>query len=624
MEVDGSAPTHQNENSLPETNITITPVAGVNEESKPRFSFRKHKSTTMSMPEEGFQRFSLTLKDKSLESPAALPSNHNYLDTSSEMTDSEKKSDDPPTLREMMRASAKSLKKAFPSYKELTVADITIGLASVAVEHKRLKLTRQLREQPTLHNKESKVVDKQLHVNPDGVAIEKIFLASKVLSYSNLVYYPIIKYEGQLYHLIESEDETLVSADSISKSKEHKRFRAQPAHNIVKHVSEAKHMKQAFFAKIDEDLNALVISVRGTDSNMDVWTNFTCEPVPLSVHRYYSKDAGDDMVSGTVHGGKLESAKWVLTQVADVIKLLFDRGDETGTDNPYAHVRLERIITVGHSLGGAISTLLSILIREHVVEQKFNTLPDVRAITFASSAFLSYDLSKWCCGFVDSFIVGYDLVPRFSVGQAEKLRNEILGTNYHDTVQEYLQRHRKTNRLVNGFNNFLSKRGRNPLVRSVSKDIIAEDASAKVDIEVNSVPPVVPISYDQVITTLYPPGNLYWFVQEKRQKEKDFSKVLFEYIEHKLSKQEELDQDIDQQMTAKKLFKLWRKEQKIKKKMLKEKITKKKRKTCVVRHVDANHFDRIILTRNVFSDHKLMRYFDIFEYMTSECNNFVL
>jgi len=55
-----------------------------------------------------------------------------------------------PSLKELLFKAAESLREAFPSYAELTVGDITIGLASVAVEHKRQYALGKLYKEPCL------------------------------------------------------------------------------------------------------------------------------------------------------------------------------------------------------------------------------------------------------------------------------------------------------------------------------------------------------------------------------------------------------------------------------------------------------------------------------------------
>lgn len=50
-------------------------------------------------------------------------------------------------------------------------------------------------------------------------------------------------------------------------------------------------------------------------------------------------------------------------------------------------------------------------------QQQAPSLPDIEAITYASSAVFSENLSNWCRSFVTSYIIAGDIVPRISLGQ---------------------------------------------------------------------------------------------------------------------------------------------------------------------------------------------------------------
>lgn len=244
---------------------------------------RKDLGITASMPNISLESDSPSIPPPFLKRTSneimSLPSYRNSLSNLSPISNAEKKQkkkDDNPSLKDMFAASAKSLKKAFPTYKSLTLGDITIGLASVAVEHKKKHVAQNYRESPVLFEPiESdydygfeKVVESST-INPDRIDHEKFILAEKLLPYSNMVYYPIITTNWNSHVvLMESTDESLISAESITKNKDHRKLKAQPIDNVLRYVNESLHMRQVYFAKIDEELNALIIAVRGTDSNM--------------------------------------------------------------------------------------------------------------------------------------------------------------------------------------------------------------------------------------------------------------------------------------------------------------------------------------------------------------------
>ncbi len=508
-----------------------------------------------------------------------------------------------PSLRDLLYVSAESMKRALPSYEELTVADITVGIASVAVEHKKQHVSRNAHSNPFLVSMEEYFMDDTPQtllnfkhtINPDKIDPRKFILANYLLPYANWVYYPIIEHEGKHLIVMQSDDTTLPIAETLTKKKEHRLLRLVPGPKLIQYECVSDVMKQAYFITLDTDLEALVISVRGTDSIMDVFTNFTAEPATVELHTHYSlnPETIEERTIGQVHGGKLMGAKWILSEITGILeKYFFIRKEK------YKHVRT--IFTTGHSLGGAVATLLAIVIREYMIEHRNelpdDELPDVRTVTFSPSAFMSENLSWWCKSFVDSLIVGCDIVPRFAVGQAERLRDEINQTDYPQIVDFYLQEHKRITSMIVKFNGYLSTRGHNPLMKSFTstqEDCFFEEPAKEKNYDINP---------------LYPPGNLIWFSEEKRvRKEKDFYKVLFEFVEQKLAKE-------DSEYTPGKLVSKYFED----KKQKQAQAPQKKKRKFIVRQVAPKHFDRIILTRRMFSDHKLLKFFDLLKIVNNQ------
>ncbi|KAL0483130.1 hypothetical protein AKO1_014811 [Acrasis kona] len=499
------------------------------------------------------------------------------------------------SILKLLHHSAESMKRALPTYSELTVGDITVGLASLVVEHKKQHVSSNLNANPILYKQDNKKDDDFIqfehNMNPDKIDARKFLLAQKLLPYANMVYYPIVIHETQHFVLMESLDTSLKCATSITKNKDHKHLRAHPFQGCVQSVCVSEHMKQAFFLSLDHDLNAIIISVRGTDSVADVFTNFTAAPKTLELHKFY--ELGDEEhVVGIVHGGKLDSARWILTQIQDKL-------DEILLSDEPSYRRFDTVITVGHSLGGAVATLLSFLLREYFLEKcNLNQmrLPCVRCLTFSSSAFLSKNLSLWCRDFVDTFIIGMDIVPRFSVGQADRLRIEIAKSKYQNALDKYFQEHQIIAKLIEWFNKLLSEKGHNPVV--MYSNILKTSTKFEPQ-HVEQLP------NDPSVDTLYPPGYLIWFCCEKRVlPDKDAFKLMFEYVQQFVSKGQEEDSEQEAIKISQIIYKLINGPKKKK---------EKKNRKFVARRVDPTHFDRIVLTRKMFTDHKLTKYFNMLD-----------
>ena len=74
---------------------------------------------------------------------------------------------------------------------------------------------------------------------------------------------------------------------------------------------------------------------------------------------------------------------------------------------------------VGHSLGAGCAVLLATMLRKEY--------PSLRCLAFSPpGGCCTYDTATNCKNFVTSYILNSDLVPRLSVENMEKLRDEIL------------------------------------------------------------------------------------------------------------------------------------------------------------------------------------------------------
>ncbi|KAL0490072.1 Sn1-specific diacylglycerol lipase alpha [Acrasis kona] len=606
-----------------------------------------------------------------------------------------------PTLKDIFYTAANSMKKAFPSYESLTVADITIGLAAVAVEHKKQNLLQNFYKEPRLFLRDEGDFDHKSyknayrhtppHFNPDGIDPEKFINADKLLNYAYMVYYPIVleseelepsknKEELQQSTIVEGngkrhyvlmntqrEEKSFLSGESITKKKEHRHLEARPVEDMLEFLVESEHMKQAFFSKLDFELNALVISVRGTQSVLDVLTNFTADPTPLTVHKWYRdekthqpcEDRYNQKVEGIVHLGKLNAARWILSRNMSVLEDLFFYGSEQDqTANKYQQKKrkIDRIYCVGHSLGGAVATMLGILLREFFIENRTKLqgriMPLIHVTSYSPSAFISYNLSRWCRQFVDSFIVGGDLISRFSVGQAEKLRLEIKQSNWKLKAEQYLNEHQWVGSVLDTVNNFLVGRGHNPLISIDKPQNVKNNSTDKEKHHDQSQQPHVGRELNNVITkpdgnmevqetvtttsttdsstlvretvsyeieTLYPPGNLYLFIEEEEQgdkRHKRFASMLFNYMEDKLSDDSHQIEELQSPITTTKLIKAWWNSPNPERKEVQLKEDYKRQ--FVVRHVDAKHFDRIILSPAMIRHHWMYNMYDVFDYVLED------
>ncbi|ELA47454.1 hypothetical protein VCUG_01105 [Vavraia culicis subsp. floridensis] len=129
--------------------------------------------------------------------------------------------------------------------------------------------------------------------------------------------------------------------------------------------------------------NKLMVSFRGTESADDILADVSCDYV--------------EFLDGYAHRGILELAKKFLEKHEAVL------------DHYMKTLKLKKIVFVGHSLGGAIACLVSILLTTKSYAHPTSV------ISFSSPPFLSYNLAKRFDS-IRIFVLGSDVFPRLSYG----------------------------------------------------------------------------------------------------------------------------------------------------------------------------------------------------------------
>jgi hypothetical protein len=163
-------------------------------------------------------------------------------------------------------------------------------------------------------------------------------------------------------------------------------------------------LQSSYYVAIDRSKNALVLGIRGTWSLYDAITDLVCEYMPF-------KD-------GLVHSGMLASAQWFYTSlIPQIFKYLSD------------HKNLTSLIITGHSLGGGVASLLTMMVADQI-----GTLRDLtnnqkfylHCYNYAPAAVSSSNLCKKYEPYITSFVCQDDIVGKMSYGSAMKLRELIM------------------------------------------------------------------------------------------------------------------------------------------------------------------------------------------------------
>ncbi|KAL7433120.1 hypothetical protein ACHAXM_003413 [Skeletonema potamos] len=165
-----------------------------------------------------------------------------------------------------------------------------------------------------------------------------------------------------------------------------------------------------YFIVIDREWKSIVISIRGSLTLEDCVVDVLLDPSPLDA---LGEKYGFDGIGQYCHGGVLECTNWLHTDLKRhkiLDKLLL------GANAEHSDYTLR---IVGHSLGAGIGVILSLMLR--------NTFPDLRCTCYSPpGGFITWRLAKECSDFVNSFVLDSDLVPRLSINNMERLRDEVL------------------------------------------------------------------------------------------------------------------------------------------------------------------------------------------------------
>ncbi|XP_075482211.1 uncharacterized protein LOC142522601 [Primulina tabacum] len=120
----------------------------------------------------------------------------------------------------------------------------------------------------------------------------------------------------------------------------------------------------------------------------------------------------------STHFGTAEAARWFLTHEIDTLRKCLEK-------HKGFKLRL-----VGHSLGGATASLLAIMLhKKSFKELGFN--PDIiDAVGYATPPCVSKELAESCSSFVTTVVMQDDIIPRLNVASLSRLRNEIVETDW--------------------------------------------------------------------------------------------------------------------------------------------------------------------------------------------------
>ncbi|XP_057507860.1 uncharacterized protein LOC130790833 [Actinidia eriantha] len=177
--------------------------------------------------------------------------------------------------------------------------------------------------------------------------------------------------------------------------------------NVVKFVKDSSVMRPGYYIGIDARKKLVVLGIRGTHTVSDLITDIVSSSHEEVTFEGYS-----------THFGTAEAARWFLNHEMGTIKKCLDK-------HKGFTLRL-----VGHSLGGATASLLAIMLRKKS-SKELGFSPDiVTSVCYATPPCVSRELAECCSDYVTTVVMQDDIIPRLSVASLTRLRNEILQTDW--------------------------------------------------------------------------------------------------------------------------------------------------------------------------------------------------
>jgi len=187
--------------------------------------------------------------------------------------------------------------------------------------------------------------------------------------------------------------------------------------------------KSPFFVAVDDDAQAIIISVRGTMSFLDAITDVTasCELLFKDGDNFLStpkrregpREFYDDEVPKDVHysghRGMVTAAENLLLYFRQTQLLIRARESRPGY----------KIVTTGHSLGAGIAAILALKLRREFAH--CDSRPEVQCFAFSPpGGCLSKAAVKLSLDCTLSVVVDLDFIPRLSYHTFERLKQDLL------------------------------------------------------------------------------------------------------------------------------------------------------------------------------------------------------
>ncbi|KAI8084773.1 uncharacterized protein BX664DRAFT_266001, partial [Halteromyces radiatus] len=160
--------------------------------------------------------------------------------------------------------------------------------------------------------------------------------------------------------------------------------------------------RPSYFVAHDRSTNSIVLSIRGTMSAFDTMTDLVCDYEPWK--------------GGMVHKGMKASAMWFFRHLGPKL-IAYSNTQSTSA-----------LYIVGHSLGAATASILTIMLLDYMDEFKKGKSDDftLQCFGFAPACCLSLDLSEKYKDHIQSIVFADDVVSKLCYGTMMDAKQMII------------------------------------------------------------------------------------------------------------------------------------------------------------------------------------------------------
>ncbi|CAG7873783.1 unnamed protein product [Brassica rapa] len=183
--------------------------------------------------------------------------------------------------------------------------------------------------------------------------------------------------------------------------------------NILKFVKDSSVMRPGYYVGVDHRRKLVVFGIRGTHTIYDIITDIVSSSDDEVTFEGYS-----------THFGTAEAARWFLNHELQTMRRCLER---------YEGYKLR---LVGHSLGGAIASLMAIMLRKMPRKELGFDAEIISAVGYATPPCVSRELAENCSEFVTTIVMQDDIIPRLSQASLARLRDEILQTDWTSVIEK--------------------------------------------------------------------------------------------------------------------------------------------------------------------------------------------